>query len=103
MEGMVCKEQREIQTTYVALSGSRTRAEKWTGELITKLLEVMHGQWLYQNIQVHDRVAGTLATLRKEEIQMEIADQQALAQRDCWTKIATSGNAIWEISKTLWE
>jgi hypothetical protein len=27
---------------------------------------------------VHDRVAGTLATLRKEEIQMEIEEQQAL-------------------------
>jgi hypothetical protein len=78
MEGMICKELRAIQTTYVALSGSRMSAERWTGELITKLLEVTHGQWLYQNIQVHDRVAGTLATLRKEEIQMEIEEQQAL-------------------------
>jgi len=51
---------------------------KMDEELITKLLEVTHGQWLYQNIQVHDKVAGTLATLRKEEIQMEIEEQQAL-------------------------
>jgi hypothetical protein len=28
--------------------------------------------------QVDDKVAGMLATLRKEEIQMEIEDQQAL-------------------------
>ena len=55
-----------------------TTAERWTEELITKLLEVTHGQWLYRNIQVHDKVAGTLATLRKEEIQMEIEEQQAL-------------------------
>ncbi len=78
MEGMICKELRAIQSTYVALSGLRMSAERWMGELITKLLEVTHGQWLYQNIQVHDRVAGTLATLRKEEIQMEIEEQQAL-------------------------
>jgi hypothetical protein len=78
MEGMVCKEIRMIQTTYTSLSGSRMSAERWTEELITKLLEVTHGQWLYQNIQVHDKVAGTLATLRKEEIQMEIEEQQAL-------------------------
>ena len=78
MEGMVCKEIRMIQTTYTSLSGSRMSAERWTEELITKLLEVTHGQWLYRNIQVHDKVAGTLATLRKEEIQMEIEEQQAL-------------------------
>ena len=44
MEGMICKELRAIQTTYVALSGSRMSAERWMGELITKLLEVTHGQ-----------------------------------------------------------
>jgi hypothetical protein len=63
---MVCREIRVIQTTHTALSGSRTNAEKWTVELITKLLEVTHGQWLYRNIQVHDKVVGTLAMLRKE-------------------------------------
>ncbi len=47
-------------------------------ELITKLLKMMHGQWLYQNVQVHDKVVGTLATLRKEEIYMKIDEQQAL-------------------------
>jgi hypothetical protein len=67
MEGMICKEIPGIQKTYTALSGSRTSAEKWTGELITKLLEVTHGQ-----------VLGTLAMLRKEEIQKEIEEQQAL-------------------------
>ncbi len=78
MEGMICKEIWAIQKTYTALSGLRTSAEKWTGELIMKLLEVTHGQWLYCNIQVHDKVSGTLATLRKEEIQKEIEEQQAL-------------------------
>ncbi len=75
MEGMVCREIRVIQVTHTALSGSRTNTEKWTVELITKLQEVTHGQWLNRNIQVHDKVAGTLATLRKEEIQMEIEGQ----------------------------
>ncbi len=64
-----------IQTTHTALS---VNAEKWTVELITKLLKVTHGQWLYRNVQVHDKVAGTLVTLRKEEIQMQIEERQAL-------------------------
>jgi hypothetical protein len=38
MEGMVCREIRVIETTHTALSGSRTITEKWTMELITKLL-----------------------------------------------------------------
>ena len=31
--------------------------------LVTKLLEVTHGQWLYRTIQVHDKISGTLLTL----------------------------------------
>jgi hypothetical protein len=88
MEGMVCREIRAIQTTHTALSGSRTSAEKWMLELITKLLKVMHSKWLYHNIQVHNKVAGTLAMLRKEEIKMETEGQQALGtvgllEEDC--------------------
>ena len=37
-----------------------------------------HGQWLYRNIQFHDKISGTLVTLRKEELQLEIERQQEL-------------------------
>ena len=58
--------------------------------LVTKLLlEVTHGQWLYRNIQVHDKISGTLVTLRKEELQLEIERQQELGttgllNEDCY-------------------
>ena len=52
--------------------------ERWAKGLIVKLLEVTHGQWLYRNVQIHDSVAGTQATLRKEEILREIEDQMEL-------------------------
>ena len=67
MEGMICKEIGRIQ-----------RTEKWGVGLVTKLLEVTHGQWLYHNIQVHDKISGTLVTLRKEDLQLEIEQQQEL-------------------------
>ncbi len=109
MEGMVCREIRGIQTTHTTLSGSRTNAEKWTVELITKLLEVIHGQWLYRNIQVHHKVAGTLAMLRKEEIQMEIEGQQALGtvgllDEDCHLGECNLGDLkdTSEIKETYW-
>jgi hypothetical protein len=43
---------------------------------VTKLLETTHRQWLYRCVQIHDRVQGTLATLRKEDLQREIKNQQ---------------------------
>jgi hypothetical protein len=42
--------------------------KKWCSGLITRLLEITHGQWLYQNYVVHDPVSGTIATAKKEEL-----------------------------------
>ena len=40
-----------------------------------KLLEVVHGQWLYRCVQIHDTTRGTRATTEKEELQREIEAQ----------------------------
>jgi hypothetical protein len=52
----------------------------WAQGLIQKLLEATHGQWIYRNIQIHDAVAGTQATLQKEAIQREIEEQMELGE-----------------------
>ena len=78
MEGMICKEIGLIQRTHTGLQASRLSTGKWGVGQVTKLLEVTHGQWLYPNIQVHDKISGTLVTLRKEELQLEIERQQEL-------------------------
>ena len=78
MEGMICKEIRRIQRIHAGLQASRLSAAKWGVGLVAKLLEVTHGQWLYRNIQVHDKISGTLVTLRKEELQLEIEQLQEL-------------------------
>jgi hypothetical protein len=85
-EGMICKEIGRIQRMHVGLQASRLSAEKWGVGLVTKLLEVTHGQWLNCNIQVCDNISGTLVTLRKEKLQLEIEWQQELG--------AISRNAI---------
>jgi len=89
MKGMVCKEIRAIQRTHSSITGLRCNTECWGSELVTRLLEVTHGQWLYRNVQVHDRITGTLATQQKEELQMEIERQQELGterllEDDCY-------------------
>ena len=78
LEGMISKEIPRLQKTYMDISGSRRSIEKWTSGLITRLLEITHGQWIYRNFLVHDTISGTIATKRKEELQMEIERQQEL-------------------------
>jgi hypothetical protein len=74
MEGMISKRMQEIQWTYHMREGTWVLLERWAQGLILKLLEATHGQWIYRNIQIHDMVAGTQATLRKESIQQEIKE-----------------------------
>jgi hypothetical protein len=78
MEGMVTRSIRSIQETYTITDGSILSPQKWSVGVVTKLLETTHGQWLYQCVQIHDRVNGTLATQRKEELQREIESQQEM-------------------------
>ncbi len=78
MEGMVCTKMRQIQQSHSSFAGQRNDTEHWGKELVIHLMEVTHGQWLYRNVQVHDRITGMLATQQKEELQMEIERQQEL-------------------------
>ena len=60
-------------------SGSNTVPQKYDQTLDHKS-DFTHGQWLYRNVQVHDSVTGAKASLRKEEIQMEIEKHQELGE-----------------------
>jgi hypothetical protein len=54
--------------------------KRWAKGLVLKLLEATYGQWIYTNVQIHDSIAGTQATLRKDEIQQEIEGQMELGK-----------------------
>ena len=80
MEGMVSKEIISLQSEFAALQGIRLSLGRWSSGLITKLLDVTHGQWIYRNLLVHDKISGVLATAEKEELQKEIQRQQELGE-----------------------
>ena len=80
MEGMISRELVELQKYAVTGTGSRMSVETWAKDLVTKLLEVTHGQWLYRNVVVHDRTAGDLVTRRKEEIRDALEEQMELGE-----------------------
>ena len=87
MEGMISRRMVEIQRDFCEIVETKKTAEQWARGLIIKLLEITHGQWLYRNVHVHDKVTGTLATKRKEELKDAILDQlyigeEGLAEED---------------------
>lgn len=82
MEGMITEQLIELQYHFLTIRGSRRTIKSWATGLVIKLLEITHGQWLYRNVVVHDARAGTIATLRKEEIQREIEHQLALGEQE---------------------
>ena len=89
MEGMISKEAVEVQRIFYNLHGGKLSPAIWGRNLVVKLLEVTHGQWLYRNVQVHDTSTGLLATRRKEDLQKAIEDQlelggEGLEDEDKW-------------------
>ena len=89
MEGMVCTRMCSIQSLHRFAVGTRMNPERWGRGLILRLLETVHGHWLVRNIQIHNVVVGTQATLCKDEIQKEIEYQmelgsESLLEEDQW-------------------
>jgi hypothetical protein len=60
MEGMVSKEVVHIQRKVDHGGKFRISADAWCAGLVTRLLEVTHGQWLYRNVHC------TICLLAKE-------------------------------------
>jgi hypothetical protein len=75
MEGMISNKLVELQKFALVETPSKLTVEKCSKELVIRLLEITHGQWLYRNVMVHDRTAGDLVTRRKEEIRREMEEQ----------------------------
>jgi hypothetical protein len=78
MEGMILKEVVGIQRSAPVDGGGTLSLEKWGVGLVSKLLEVTHGQWLYRNVHVHNMSTGDLVTRRKEELRRHLEEQIAL-------------------------
>jgi hypothetical protein len=65
----------EYSGDFKIVEGATTSLTNWTTGVIIKLLETVHGQWLYRCIQIHNSTWGTLATAEKEELQRVIEEQ----------------------------
>ncbi len=78
MEGMISNEVVQIQSKTEDDGKCELSVAAWGVGLVTRLLEVTHGQWLYRNVHVHDLFMGEKAMNRKEALRKEIKYQIAL-------------------------
>ncbi len=63
-----------------AKTGEGLQPLSWASQIVIRLLEVTHGQWIYRNFQVHYEAQGMLCTQEKEWLQREIKEQMELGE-----------------------
>jgi len=95
--GMVSTRLLTIQDSYLRVRGSNCLVEKWATGLITQLLQVAHGQWIYRCVLVHNRATGTMVNQHKAALLEEITAQLRWGQSHSWRMISSSSSAIFLI------
>jgi hypothetical protein len=78
MVGMVSTKLLCIQDSYLWVRGLAWSSERWATGLITQLLQVTHGQWIYRCALVHDCTTGTFVNQHKAELLEEITKQLSM-------------------------
>ena len=69
MEGKISHEMISHQALYYLDEGSIRTADSWAKQLITRLLQITHGPWIYRNVMVHGKKEDVLSTKEREEPQ----------------------------------
>ena len=80
--GMVSHKLLAIQSTHFHTGGKSYSATRWIAGLITQLLQVVHTQWIYRCILVHDRTTGVLISTHNADLLKEIEHQLSLGPDD---------------------
>ena len=90
MEGMVSKEMWNIQRTHASVLGMRHNTERWGVELVTRLLEVTHGQWLYATFRYTTESPIPLLRREKKNFRWRLNGSESWGRTGYWRKIAIS-------------
>ena len=77
-EGKISKEFRRIQHEYLVSIDSRKTALHWSAQLISKLLLLVHAQWVYRNTIVHKKTKDGLKRKEGAYIRSKIHQEFAL-------------------------
>ena len=75
VEGMISIDRGHLVQWVGLREGFLMDLSSWQETLAKKLLEVIHGLWIYQNLTVHNATNGILATRHHDQIMDETAPQ----------------------------
>ena len=81
-EGCITKKFQERQSFHLSMSNSKMNGSDWTKQLISKLLQITHSQWIYRNISLHDKSNGYLHNKTADELAEEIHNLAGLEPED---------------------
>ncbi len=71
-EGHVSTHFYVIQTFHLAMSSSYLNGEDWAKQFISKILQIMHSQWIFRNISLHNKAHGYLNNKKADKIMQQI-------------------------------
>ena len=82
MEGYILTHFYTIQSFHLAMFSSYLNGANWTKQLISKLLHVMHSQWIFCNISLHNKINDYLHKKKYEEIMLELESLAGIVLED---------------------
>ena len=74
MEGNISTLFYQRQQFHLTMSSSYLNGTDWTKQLISRLLNITHSQWIYRNISLHSNQGGRLHKEKVEQTREEIEE-----------------------------
>jgi hypothetical protein len=81
-EGHISTHFYVIQSFHLAMSSNYLNGEEWTKQFISKILQITHSQWIFQNVSLLDRTHGYLHNQKAEEILQQLNVLSDLAPQE---------------------
>jgi len=78
MQGKLAVQLVRIQEGYCASNNNGLDGKSWSTNIITKLLEMSHSQWLYRNFSLHHHTLGYLHRLEEKNLRKTARELAAL-------------------------
>jgi hypothetical protein len=81
-EGYISSHFYNIQWFHLSMSSNYLNGADWTKQFISKILQLIHSQWMYPNISLHNKRHGYLQNQQLESLLQTIAELSNLSPEE---------------------
>jgi hypothetical protein len=81
-EGYISSHFYNIQRFHLSMSSNYLNGADWTEQFISKILQLIHSQWIYHNISLHNKRHGYLWNKQSESLLQTIAELSDLSPEE---------------------